>query len=205
MQLKSFKDQKQYEKSQLRANRKKSSRTSVSPLEVRKIVDYLLEQRSNVRGLCHGVKEGRELILFEEEFKQRFANADVVGTDLFEQSNLKVVVHDFHKVRSKWLGAFDFVYTNAMDHAHDPFECVRVWLDQLNENGLLFVQWSFSHIELNRGDCFGATLYEYICLLNKIGEVIDLLYVGTGTEYRGRKEMKIIIVATKKKKESSVG
>lgn len=140
--------------------------------------------------LCHGARCGTEVRLFQAAFP----NAEVVGTDLEPQGD-GVVQHDFQQVREDWLGKFDIVYSNSLDHASLPEVTLRVWLDQLRPGGLLFVKWTTDHTLKSRplphpgGDCFGAELGETILLIESVGRVVDLLWLGMD---RGRVCVEIV-------------
>ena len=41
-----------------------------------------------------------------------------------------------------WVGKFDIVYSNSIDHSIDPHETIRVWKDQLSENGKMYIEYS---------------------------------------------------------------
>jgi len=136
-------------------------------------------------GICHGARDGLEV----QEFQRVFPAAVFLGTDLFPYSGKTerdeqfkkehpVKEWDFSKVSEEWVGKFDLVYSNSLDHARDPVQAMNTWMDQLNQGGCLFVTWSNSDATVRRGDCFGASLYEYIVLANQIGVLHDLLYVN---------------------------
>jgi len=175
MQLKTYANYKRYYRDQVRSDAKKSPRLSVFPEEADRIVEYLREKRGEPsRGICHGVRYGQEVLMFRE----RFPNAVVMGTDLLPREEDHVIQWDFHEQKPEWIGGFDFLYTNSLDHSHSPRDCVRTWLEQLKPTGLAFLQWSDGKLNTQGGDCFGATLHEYLIMLNDVGEVQDLLWLG---------------------------
>jgi len=99
------------------------------------------------------------------------------------------------------VGRFDFIYSNSLDHSTDPVGTLRVWMDQLTKEGALFIQWSIGHERVGTGDCFGATLIEYIDLMNSVGQVKDLIYTKVKKkrhilQIRG---METIVIAVGKK------
>jgi len=134
-------------------------------------------------GVCHGARNGQEC----NELMKHFPHARIFGTDLFPFSGKSIITRgkaavyewDFNKPNRKWVGAFDLVYTNSLDHSDDPEASLKIWLNQLKPKGVLFVQWNRSDMDVKGGDCFGATPLEYIDLLNAVGRVIDLIYVRT--------------------------
>lgn len=145
--------------------------------EIEKIEEWVFNQNdwwegisSPLQILCHGAFRGSETDRFKFYGK-------VIGTDLAPE-HPDVIEHDFRIQKEEWIGQFDLIYSNSLDHADDPESCIQVWLDQLTPDGLMFIQWTPAHIEVNGGDCFGAHLHEYVILFNRHGEVLDVLYCG---------------------------
>ena len=163
-----------YHRVQRRSQMRKSRRPNLLLEEVEDIADCV-----NFYGfdltvknvMCHGARYGQEIVWFHGQFP----GAEVLGTDLFPK-HPAVLKWDFHESREEWRGKFDLIYTNSLDHSHSPEQVVKCWLDQLNDQGLLFVKWSPWHVTVQGGDCFGAQLYEYICLLDYVGKVVDVVY-----------------------------
>lgn len=140
------------------------------------IQTFIRMEGCNLRGelptsvLCHGVRKGEEMLSFKELF-----NCSVIGTDLFPQSAI-VLEHDFRKKKRAWIGAFDMVYSNSLDHSDEPEKTLRVWLRQLSNRGFLVINWTCWDTKVRGGDCFGASLDEYYELMRSVGTVVDLLY-----------------------------
>lgn len=89
--------------------------------------------------LCHGTRSGTEQKLFKNSF-----NCYVMGSELSEKaiSAPMTTIWDFNKVNDDWIGKFDIVYTNALDHCITPVETLKVWKNQLKESGRLCIDWS---------------------------------------------------------------
>ena len=136
-----------------------------------------------VRGLCHGAAGGHEVDLLQAALPR----CKVEGTDL---SPLRpdIMQHDFHARVRRWLGRFDFVYSNSLDHSDDPRLAIRRWIEQVNQDGVVFITWTYRHVwgatrpafPLPGGDCFAAALHEYLWFAEEAGSVRDLLYVKPG-------------------------
>lgn len=108
------------------------------------IADYLTGALGPVkRGLCHGTRNGAEQRWFKEAL-----GADVIGTDIAPTATdyPDSVMWDFHEQNSEWVGQFDFVYTNAHDHAYDPEKAFNAWFDQLRPGGALIIEHSSKHL-----------------------------------------------------------
>ena len=173
MKLTTYATYEQYIESQRITDAKKSPKPALRRTEVSDIADWLRRREYRIRtGMCHGARAGHEVDWYQEEFPR----ARIWGTDLFLKGHPKVVEHDFAAVNPKWVSAFNFIYSNALDHARDPVVALSVWVDQLKPSGYLLIQWSRYHVSTRRGDCFGAEFHEYISLLNNVAEVVDVIY-----------------------------
>ena len=181
MQLTSYSSHDDYVKAQRRTDKRKSDRPALRKSEVDKIVHWLTdwwnaeEMGFCVKGLCHGARYGHEVDWFSERFPLPY-EVDVIGTDLFTKGHPKVYKWDFHDTNKKWIGKFDFVYSNSLDHAHDPKRALLTWIGQLTMPGRLFLQWNDRCINTSMGDCFGAHFHEYLNLVRSVGEIDDLIW-----------------------------
>lgn len=121
------------------------------------IVEYLRAQRnSGIKGICHGVRTGFEVNWFNNALESN----SVIGTDIDPTAaQAKAVIKwDFQAENKEWKGKFDFIYSNSHDHASDPEKTLRVWSEQLNENGLIFLEHSRTHGTAYQTDidCWGV-------------------------------------------------
>ena len=171
MKVRKWENYDEYIEAQRLTNRRKSSSVWVRQFVIDCIVEYL-DRMEIESGICHGVRTGREV----EMFNLGFPTASFIGTDI--EAHDDVVEWDFNRERSDWVRRFDLLYSNSFDHAYKPKSCAKTWMGQLSEHGLAFIEWTTYHRTVNRADCFGATLDEYMRLLDDAGKVIDLLYLG---------------------------
>jgi len=180
-----FPSQEAYVHAQLKTVRRRSGNVFFSDREVARAAAWLRSAGARVRsGICHGARNGLEVA----EFSTHFPRAAWVGTDLFPHSGksaayspkgVEVVKHDFSERKPEWVGVWDVVYSNSLDHARDPKAALSVWLEQLSPDGACFVQWTAADLTVGGGDCFGGTLWEWVGLANSVGFVEDLLYCRT--------------------------
>jgi len=210
-----FKTYEQYIKAQKRTVGKRGLGPYFTDIECYRIVEWLKNHRtinSSISGICHGARNGLEADVLDAELARFYIRVKMLATDLFPHSGksahyktkTNVIECDFSEQNDEWIGAFDFVYSNSLDHARDPIQTLRVWFEQLRPCGCLFVQWTSGHRYASKGDCFGAELYEYISVINSVGVVTDLLYVDARkkTGRRGTRKLRrralesIIIVAS---------
>lgn len=182
MELITFAKERHYVKAQQRANKRKSKRKGFLPLELERIVEYFGGSLGEV--MCHGAKGGAESSLFSDLIPA----AVITATDLFPTDE-SVLRWNFSDPKEEWLSRFDLVYSNSLDHARWPWKTLQVWFDQLKSNGRLCIQWNALHKNAKEGDCFGATLDEYITVINEEGVVVDLIYCAN---------LVVVIVAKRK-------
>jgi len=161
------------------------------------------------KGVCHGARNGLEC----DQFREHLIPISCFGTDIEPYSGRsgdpenrgesEVIKWDFSMQRSEWIKSFDFVYSNSLDHARDPVVALNIWSDQLVKYGIMFIQWAPGDSEVGGGDCFGASLYEYIFMMNGIEglKVEDLIYVNVpyerNSKLRRRGNEAIVIVGVK--------
>ncbi len=130
------------------------------------------------KGLCHGVRNGGELDLFEGEF-----GVDWIGTEIVKElcDGRRIIQADFSKYREEWLGAFGLIYSNSFDHARCPEETLEVWLKQLKTEGWLYIEWTRWHAKLgtgrNKADCFAAERKEYRKMFEAVCGHVDEIEV----------------------------
>ncbi|MEM9523609.1 MAG: hypothetical protein AAF982_06395 [Pseudomonadota bacterium] len=86
--------------------------------------------------ICHGSKSGMEAVFLGERL-----NCPAFGTDLTPPPHAQNVVEwDFHERRDDWVGLASVMYTNSLDHAYDPKKAMDTWVEQLEPEGLIFIE-----------------------------------------------------------------
>ena len=159
-----------------------NGRCFTSPL----MMDLIAENQSSIalvqHGCCHGVRRGEELQMLEDRLGGHW-----VGTEVLEElcDGKRVLHHDFTSPKPEWVGLFDVVYSNSLDHSISPLITLRTWLGSLaTDTGRLYVEWTPWHDKLgkkhNRADCFAASLTEYNEMLTSVGCVERILVVDEG-------------------------
>ena len=130
------------------------------------------------KALCHGVRTGEELVLFENLFK----TGSWIGTEITKElCGQKILHRDFTQIDQAWIGSFDLIYSNALDHAQDPWKTLKAWVACLARDGKLYIEWNAWHNKLghgsNKADCFAADDREYLLLLSEVAHVENVLEV----------------------------
>lgn len=136
-------------------------------------------------GICHGSRRGKEQAWF-----RRHLGCEVIGTEISDTASdfPHTIQWDFHEAKAEWLGAADFIYSNAFDHAYDPEKCLNAWMSCLKPNGICLIEHSSRHERASELDPFGAKI-----------EVMPYLILNWG---RGRYFVSDILDAPKKASES---
>lgn len=174
MKLHKYDSQKQYREIQIKANKRKIDWVWVKKKNIETIIDYFLQKTEKsfkvdgwnipVKVLCHGTRNGKEQGYFEDIlYNKHDLFQDVLGTEISPTASQfpNTAQWDFHDQKEEWVGSFDIVYSNALDHSHSPRKCVQTWLEQLNEDGLLFVEWSKDNLKSNEINPFSGTPEEW--------------------------------------------
>lgn len=134
MKVYEYKNYDEYVNAQTEANIRKLENVWVIENTIRKIKS--IQPDASVI-LCHGTRNGAELEMFSELY-----DANITGTEIsytateFENT----IQHDFHEELPSHTGKCDIIYSNSFDHSYDPQKCMQTWINQLNENGLLFLE-----------------------------------------------------------------
>jgi SAM-dependent methyltransferase len=105
-------------------------------------VELLHKKVENVKTiLCHGVRNGGELRMFNEVFEpDHIVGTDISPTVVNLKDEFEVYEHDFHDELSNYVNHFDLVYTNSLDHSYAPRVALSTFNNQLRENGYLVVE-----------------------------------------------------------------
>jgi len=172
-----------YKNIQINGYREKEDVVWVSGEEIKQtIVPYIHELNPGAKfGLCHGTRNGKEQQAFIDGFKDGFdKDVHVLGTEIAPEAAVKfpnTIEWDFHVVKEEWLGAVDFIYTNAFDHSYKPEECLAAWMSCLSENGICIIEWTEFHGEkaVTAMDPFGASDEEYTQIFEEKYNVVDTI------------------------------
>jgi len=138
-----------------------------------------------LEGLCHGAKSGAEVRLLRGLLREepRFAaGIQVLGTDISAEaaraSGGDVQEMDFHLLFMDWLGRWDFVYSNTLDHSYHPGSALLSWRATLKgAGGLLVLQRSPNHdtSAMDAVDIYGGSIGDYCALLRAARfEIVDI-------------------------------
>jgi hypothetical protein len=157
MKLYKYDSYSQYKEIQIEANKRKIDWVWVQEESMKAIRDY----RDADTILCHGSRNGTEL----DYFRKYYSLEEIVGTDISPTAKQypNMMQWDFHDPNYHWIGHFDIVYSNSLDHSPTPKKAVARWLEQINEGGNVFIEWGEDHGEHRQTeiDPFGASLDEY--------------------------------------------
>jgi hypothetical protein len=183
MKTESFADYSAYKEAQVALNLAKIDRVFVTRQSLERLVKALRQRigRDIKSGLCHGVRNGFEV----NTLRELIPGSNIIGTDISSTATqFGCVEHDFHEPREEWIGAFDFVYSNAWDHAYDFRKARDAWMNQLAPGGVCVFHWSkYQAAEgVHGGDCFGCSVEELVALGNERHHADPPIYAGNSTE-----------------------
>lgn len=151
----------EYVRCQIAGNREKLAKVWAQRPNINHIARHIRKRIGRPKfGICHGTRRGVE----QQWFRAALKKCDVIGTEI-SPTALKfphTIQWDFHETRPEWIGAADFIYSNALDHAFDPQRAVQAWLSCLNPTGILIIEHAHKHGPqyINATDPFGAELEE---------------------------------------------
>lgn len=145
VKLYKYKNYDEYKKTQVFYNKKKIEHVWADETSLKILSDFIVKNivKNNIKGLCHGSRNGFE----QEFFNNNIKNSEVIGTDISETAkNFKnSIVWDFHETNNEWLNKFDFIYTNSLDQSYDPKLALTTWLKQINKNGFVMIEHTDQH------------------------------------------------------------
>lgn len=181
MKIIQYKDYNEYKDVQIKANMAKIDRVFAQEDVIKEISSWLKKNILDIKfGICHGTRRG-----LEQEWFSNFLACDVIGTEISPTAKdfKKTIEWDFNIQNEEWIGKFDFVYSNSLDHSLSPSWTLEVWRQQLNKQGVLILEWHHSHNLPNQiSDPFSASLEEYFELLTKLGmKVIETIKIKDRT------------------------
>lgn len=141
MRVYRYRDYDHYVEQQTLANVKKLDWIWVTREAVRFLAKHYRKFRNEPETvLCHGSRNGAEVKWFNEEFPA----ADVLGTDISHTATdfPNQVQWDMQKENPDWIGKWDMVYTNSLDHVTDFHGTLNVIRNQLSDDGLFILDYS---------------------------------------------------------------
>ena len=161
-----YKNYEEYKETQIHYNKLKLDKVWADKDTLKLVSNFLKEniESSNLRGICHGSRNGFEQKCFQEEI----VNSEVIGTDISETAKNfeNSFIHDFHEEKKEWLDNFDFVYSNSLDQSYDPKKALNTWLNQIKKDRFIILEHSDQHAvrSSNKMDPFGveASFFPYL-------------------------------------------
>ena len=159
-----------YKRIQQEANIRKLDSNWAQKENIAYLANYLkLSLAQNIQfGLCHGTRQGKEQEWFREAL-----GCEVLGTEISKTAEqfANTIEWDFHDVKPEWKSAVDFIYSNSLDHSHDPELAIKQWISCLRPGGVLLLEHSDRHEPegASKIDPFGITLADLVLLITRLG------------------------------------
>ena len=132
---------------QSEANKKKIKNVFVRKATMQEIKNMRPEASSV---LCHGTRNGAEQRYFQEVYGK---DLEVMGSEISDTATNfpNTTQWDFMKRNPDWVGKYDIVYSNSLDHCTDPVATLKVWREQLKEGGDIFLEHTF--LDMHNNSC----------------------------------------------------
>lgn len=140
-------------------------------VEVNKMIHNYV---TNIKAMvCHGCRNGVEVNVFQKLNPE----AKVFGTDLYGEAYKYDRAYfremDFDTVPEEWIGYFDVVYSNSIDHSRNPINTLMAWKSELKDNGICFVNFHWGR-GVSREDCFHLDSSRWEEEIKEIAEKIGM-------------------------------
>jgi hypothetical protein len=163
-------DYEAYRRIQVEGNKRKIQQTWALEENIHFLCGYLQTHLATLNfGLCHGTRRGCEQSWFAERL-----NCRVLGTEISDTAAEfpDTIQWDFHETKPEWIGAVDFIYSNAFDHSYDPEKCLNAWLSCLRPGVLCLLEHTSGHDPAGASplDPFGADLVQMPYLITTWGK-----------------------------------
>ncbi len=149
-------DYEKYKQTQISGNKRKIDNVWVLEENIAFLASYLNETLSGIAfGLCHGTRRGKE-----QEWFRKYLSCNVIGTEISDTAEQfpNTIQWDFHKVKSEWIDAVDFIYSNSFDHSYDPKNCLKAWMSCVKKGGVCIIEHTSGHEHATELDPFGADI-----------------------------------------------
>ncbi len=120
--------------------------------QVNNKLHYYIPKADFHRIVCHGCRSGLEV----DALQRLNPHIEVWGTDIydcymFDRKWFREM--DFDTIPEEWIGHFDVVYSNSIDHSRDPVATLTAWKEELRPDGIMFVNFHWGR-GVSREDCF---------------------------------------------------
>lgn len=132
-----------YRQEQVKANNRKIGWVGVNEENIAFLAKHIKNTVGTPRfGICHGTRRGKE-----QEWFRKYLDCQVIGTEIADTAAQfpHTIQWDFHETRPEWIGATDFIYSNAFDHSYDPEKCLNAWMSCVKKGGLCIIEHSSAH------------------------------------------------------------
>ena len=145
--LHNYSSYEEYKQIQIYHNKRKIDKVWADEATLSKVAAIVTSNSQmprNIKGLCHGSRNGYEVNALHEILGE---GSIIIGTDISDTANnfKNMINWDFHEIKEEWIGKFDFIYTNSLDQSCKPVKAIQVWLQQLRRGGLLIIEHTYSH------------------------------------------------------------
>lgn len=170
MMIYPYKSYEEYLAEQIKANKAKIGNLWVH-VDTIEAIAVNFPRKSVSKVICHGTRNGTEMEYFLQQYPLL---EEIIGTEISDTADKfeHTVQHDFHEEREEWVGQFDIVYSNSLDHSYDPVKALTTWTRQLNPGGALCVELMLGNSNVvTPSDPLSINDEEYLEIIKKFGHV----------------------------------
>lgn len=123
--------------------------------------------------LCMGTRNNHERNCFRE-----FLNLEeIYSIDIAPRSKADYIL-DFSALPREWKGEWDFIFSNALDHALDATACINEWIRVLKPKGILLLRIDAGSQDPNKlcaSDCNAFNEVQVSRFLNKRQSLVKVI------------------------------
>lgn len=189
MDLFEYDDYEHYVRAQTQGNKDKISMSGIG-LEIIGEIQKRIPYATHI--LCHGTRGGWEQEFFQQAYGEHaFVWGTEISSTVKERKIPRTTQWDFTLPMKRWIGKFDIVFSNSLDHSIDPRKTLTTWVDQLRPTGSLILEMHLPK-EANddwvptKTDPLAYTSKEMIALLKDMNlKIVDQWLSPKFTDYRG--------------------
>ena len=134
------------------------------------------------RMVCHGCRSGVEVVVFQELNPESI----IFGTDIygkaykFDRKNFKEM--DFDRVPENWIGYFDVVYSNSIDHSRNPINTLKAWKSELRDGGIFFITF-WCGLGVSKSNCFRLNNETWSDEVRNLAEKVEMKVLYISSKY----------------------
>jgi len=171
------KTEKEYRDAQVLRHRGKAGKTRAEGYYHTFAKELLPYKTDASKMLCMGTRNNHE----RNCFRKLLNTQQVYSVDIANLSKADYIL-DFANLPEEWSGDWDFIFSNALDHARDATECVDEWIRILKPGGIMLLHLDTVVIEVENLTASDCNSFSDAQVFNFLEERKDLVKVRQGSK-----------------------